>query len=153
VVLRIALAIYLSLVTLAGPWFCCCIVLRLFAHLMPQAPIGQVSTATAASCCAHSHSTKVSSSRPPEKPSDKPFNSECPCHRHQERVAAVPPAHAEAQATMPSDLVFLGFVLTPDLAVEHALFGQHSTPFLGAWNLLPFLSAVDLRCALHIMRC
>jgi hypothetical protein len=152
-VLRISLAIYLSLVTLAGPWFCCCIVLRVFAHLMPQAQTAQRDPATGSSCCPHSHPTKVVPSPLPDKPSDKPFNPECPCHRHQERVAAVPPAHAEAQAAMPSDLVFLGFVIAPDLAAEYALLGQHSTPLSGAWNLLPFLSAVDLRCALHIMRC
>lgn len=149
--LRFVLAIYLSLVTLAGPWFCCCIVLRVFAHLMPEVQIDQHDAATMPPCCTHNKPTKVPISRAPEKPSDNPLSPECPCHRHQERVAAVPPAQADAPTAMETALVFLDLV-APDLAVESALL-ESCIPLSAPWNVLPFLSATDLRCALHIMRC
>src|SRR5947209_3265084 len=95
---RLALATYLSLVTAAGPWFCCCIGLRLLAHLVPpaKAPVTEAAP-PAHSCCQHSPPAETPQPAPAEQPSDHPRDPDCPCRQHQDKVAAVPPGHAAAQ--------------------------------------------------------
>jgi hypothetical protein len=152
---RVALAGYLSLVTLAGPWCCCCIGLRLVAGLLPPpAPPADQPSEVAHTCC--QHSAPVPASRPtlPEQPTDHPRDPDCPCRQHMERVAAVPPATGETQTSLQPDQAFLGFLSAPALVTgEFPLLAPDLGCHSGECSILPFLSALDLRCALHIMRC
>jgi hypothetical protein len=153
--MRIALAAYLSLVTLAGPWCCCCVGLRLLAGLLPQSVVEPAEPYEVVhTCCQHAAPVKTSRPAVPEQPSDNPQSPDCPCRQHMERVAAVPPAMVEAQTALQADPVFLGIVIAPAVLTDGtAKLAQHVAHLTGENNLLPFLSAADLRCALHIMRC
>jgi hypothetical protein len=149
--LRIALAAYLSAVTLAGPWLCCCTGLRVLASLLPGlTTAAEQEAGKLPACCQHHVSSKTAVPEPGEQPPDP----DCPCHKHQERVAAVPPAQATPADGLARDDAAAGgwmLVAVPVAAGWVASCGGHRDSDLQVD--LPFLSAQDLLRAHHLMRC
>jgi hypothetical protein len=156
---RILLIGYLSLVTLAGPWFCCCASASALAFLTPrqQEHESEEEEAVPFCCCCQPTSpedTSTQQASPCHGQQPSPNSPSCPCRQRQHDSPAVP--------TQPTRLVDDGAPrLSPDspapadvLLCGFAGVGVHEARPATAENAaLPFLSAQDLRCACHILHC
>lgn len=150
--LRIGLSTYLSVVTLAGPWFCCCTTTRLLARLAPSAP---TDAQPRAQCCCHAHSasTVAPCQTRPGAPAQAPPRHNCPCGQNARDTLALPSARSPG-----SEIETLSRLL--------ALVPSVGGLVMDTWNSLdpadlsgpldigsPFLTASDLLRAHHLLRC
>src|ERR1700694_1172743 len=89
---RIALAIYLMLVTVAGPGPCCCTTTRIMAQLAHAACGEQFPPGPRPSCCSHCPLPGGQQGSVPGNTPGKgqpPGRPECPCRQHLGRVLAM----------------------------------------------------------------
>jgi hypothetical protein len=141
--LRIALATYLMVATVAAPCLCCCQAARLRTLLAPAAP------ATSPCCCEHGE--KPRQERCPEVP--HPGRPNCPCQDCPARTGiALPPTSETARQSAaqpfegPADI-------PPARAIDTALPIGLSSCTSEDRPVLPFLTADDILHILHILRC
>jgi hypothetical protein len=151
---RTGISIYLAIMTLAGPWLCCCSAAHL-ANPKPVAPTA--STGSGAddelpACCRHRHAA-----RPEQTPGDHPHRGgpagpRCPCGKDPNRTAPALDTESARQlrptpaALSPTDVVAL-------LPALHTAPAEGIAPVPRERRALPFLTADDLLRVLHLLRC
>jgi hypothetical protein len=149
---RTGLSIYLALVTLAGPWLCCCTAARATTSLLRSTPASPAKPeAECPSCCRH----HVTVPHQPAKESprhDRPARQPCPCGQDSNRTAValdtesarhLQPVPAVAN---PTDV--------PCLLVTEVVPAEAAPGLIdGAQSALPFLSTAELLRAFHLLRC
>jgi hypothetical protein len=146
--LRCAFAIYMVLVTAAGPGLCCCSLTHLFAaHAGPR-----TATPDLPSCCQHSsdgEDHQGQGSCPVEKKRDDRKQPGCPC-RHVEAKPAALPARA---VELPDSSQAASPFFAPYAVV--AFGGFLGVSGVTAWTggPRPFLTADDLLHVHHQLRC
>ena len=147
--LRWAFAIYMVLVTAAGPGLCCCSLSHLFAS-----PATSQTTAPAdlPPCCQHTSGGQESQGHggcPREKQGDDRHKPGCPCRQVEAKPAALP----EQAVELPDQSQFASPFSAPSLAVAFdallGVKGGHALPGGGP----PFLTAHDLLHVHHQLRC
>lgn len=148
--LRIVAALYLMIVTAAGPAACCCTLTRLTARFAPAAP----TVPQAPACCHHTPAGQDSTGGTGRHgPSDCPDGPGCPCKEGGlHRAEALPSAQDEAHhflARISSTLLDYQVALPLDQVAEWA---AASSFFRDGATALP-LSTDDLLYAFHILRC
>lgn len=149
---RIGLSLYLMLAALAGPCFCCCSAERLTALFAP--PMKQASCAR---CCGnHQYTTGYQHRRTPEQRpgNEQPNRPSCPCQEHGRQQVPLVSVDSE----LAKHLQFRYSTQGPAVLLLAALASLSSIADCdpeksGENGLLPFLSAQDILCALHILRC
>jgi hypothetical protein len=156
--LRIGLAVYLMIVHVAGPWFCCCTVRRLGRWLPTIVHAEQERTPV--SCCPHcktQHDQKRTAAEHLERkapPSQEPPPCHCPCRKHGVNGSRFLPAHSLAFELLRSftqwekgreHLLLAGIPLLS--GVGPCLAPDRENP------LLPFLPTKGILHVLHILRC
>ena len=145
---RIGLSVYLMLVTLAGPWLCCCQLPRLSAQFIALMRIDKAKpSASNHSCC--QHRMPVKDPQPPAHPTDP----SCPCQGNRQASPALVSLDSEgakqldrdqnAQAVGLLDCDLLSGVFTPSATLTLTSSALSS----------PVLSGRDLLSSLHILRC
>src|SRR4051812_22236748 len=90
--MRKALALYLVLVMLAGPWLCCCTTSRLSTLLTPEPTQPDSNAPTSCSCCHEDGSAQPEKDELPGPPAQDPPS--CPCHHQHTVMPALLPAEA-----------------------------------------------------------
>jgi hypothetical protein len=147
---RAGLSIYLAVMTLAGPWLCCCSAARVAANSAPAAaPARPDADEDLPPCCRRHHA-----SRPAQPTRERPHRDgpECPCSKDPSRTAPAPDAESArllrpATATLnPVDVpAVLPAVLTPA--------AEGLAPLPRERQPMPFWTAHDLLRTLHLLRC
>jgi hypothetical protein len=153
--IRIALSIYLTLATCAGPAFCCCAPPRLLPLLTGRAksPI----PSTRHSCCCHDAPTSTQQQQlSSEGNSRKPACPKrgCPCQGDGSQRAALPTPHSEATQQTQQHHSLERQVET--LLFLHPVAGlslSRACQLPGDCPPMPFLTAEDILRAMHILRC
>jgi hypothetical protein len=155
--LRIGLAIYLALVTAAGPWLCCCTVTRLVSPAPPQKHTG--APAAPSSCCHHEKSPAANHELTPgNAPHDQPAHPRrdpCPC-RTTLLGAEVPKNATSDVALTPTGE--RGGVKLLLLSAQLLIWSPSSVDEVFQTRRGPTVwpgptSSRDLLCLLHILRC
>jgi hypothetical protein len=144
-----ALAIYLCLAQLAGPWFCCCAALRLTAVVSePAADQTNESKAPCCCCCPIPEDKETSVGEGvPTRPEPAPLD--CPCHKRQSSQPAI--FAEQAPKAVGS---FLEAGLLPVAASGFCTLISESQPCHAATAaMFPFLNAQDMLRAHHLLRC
>jgi hypothetical protein len=147
---RVGMSLYLMLVMVAGPWFCCCSFTRLAGWLLTPAPPTKTSPAADAHACCRPHPVPDKSPKKPERP----HRPTCPC---QERSS--PPSslslleseltkHSERPKLDPSGS-HLDLASSTMMAISPA--GIIHVPCETAAP--HFLTARDMLRAHHVLRC
>ena len=146
-VIRIGLSVYLMLVTLAGPWLCCCQLPRLSARFVAMMRNDQAKPAgNNHSCC--QHRVPVKDSQSPANPGDP----SCPCQGTRLETPALV-LESEGARQLDRDLnsqvvdLLGGDFLPGTVALSAALNLVFSTASP------PFFTGRDILSALHILRC
>lgn len=144
--LRRAFAIYMVLVTAAGPGLCCCSLKHLFAAHddRPAAP------ADLPPCCQHTSGGDGHQSQgcPRKKQGEDRHKQGCPC-----RYAEAKPAVLDRAVELPDQLQFASPFSAPSLAVAFdGLLGVKGVSALPG-GPPPFLTASDLLHVHHQLRC
>ncbi len=141
---RLGLALYLSIVTAAGPWLCCCAATRL-ALVLPAPPAVAASEPNPPPCCCRHHDAERSppTARPGESP--QPEGPGCPCRQHAEQRVALVPASAEPVAEL-SRPIGLAVVRLAGPAIAGSVRTFDVPP-------APFCSADELCRVHHLLRC
>ncbi len=150
--LRIAVATYLMLVTVAGPWLCCCSPARLSALF--SKPSTETSSAPARPpCCSH-HADPCPENDPGSTPAQpQPTRAPCPCQDRPDGSALVsPPLSEETRQILADDSEAPGDLFSLP-AFHHELVLGFRLPVARAPDALPFLTTDDILHALHILRC
>jgi hypothetical protein len=145
---RIALAIHLLLVTVAGPWLCCCSGTRLRGLWVPTAQAKPAPEAPDRPCCRHRAPEPVPEQAPAE-PGPLPSRPSCPCpYEAAAHQAALAPQLSDAVqvAAQPLACAFLT-CLTPYFVTDSG------SPDLREDHALPFWTAQDLLHSAHLLRC
>jgi hypothetical protein len=147
---RLGLVTYLALVTVAGPWLCCCTTARLIASLEKPCHKDEEHPLARANCC-----RRPSTPQRDRSPRDEqqPGSPQCPCKQGQsEVVLSIPELNGDTLQQLllfPSESTFLPLPAG----------GRPILPFSGIRPLpgdswpLPFLSAEDILFSLHMLRC
>jgi hypothetical protein len=147
---RTGLSIYLAVMTLAGPWLCCCSAARVAGNPTPAAAsVPSDADEDLPPCCRH-HQAK----RPCQPDRQRPHHDgpECPCSKDISRTAVAPDAESarllwpDATATpLADELAVLPATLTPA--------ADGLAPVPRERRALPFWTAHDLLRTLHLLRC
>jgi hypothetical protein len=146
---RIALAVHLLLVTVAGPWLCCCSGTRLRGLWVPTAQGGPAPEATDRPCCRH-HAPEPVPEQAPDEPGPLPSQPSCPCpHDAATHQAALAPQLGDAVqlAAQPLAHAFLAS-LTPYLDASCS-----ESSGVREDHALPFWTTQDLLHSAHLLRC
>jgi hypothetical protein len=149
---RIGLSLYLMLVAAAGPWLCCCKTQRLLAPLLTFPP----KESSHAGCCgdhqAAKHSQKHGTPEQRSGDQEQPGRPSCPCQEDGSRqLVAVDPEmgrQVQSRYSLQGQIEPL-FALPTLLSLSPD--GDRQLPSKG--EIRPFLTAQDILCALHILRC
>jgi hypothetical protein len=151
---RTGISIYLAIMTLAGPWLCCCSAAHL-ANAKPAAPAAATGTDAddeVSPCCRHRHA-----SRPERAPGERPHRGGpvgpgCPCEKDPNRTAPALDTESARQlrpapeAPNPSDAL-------PPLPTLLTASADGVAPVPRERQALPFLTADHLLRVLHLLRC
>lgn len=150
---RVGLSIYLALVTLAGPWLCCCTAARATAGLL-RSPAGQPEQPKddRPACCCH-HDAQRPTQPAPERPArENSGRRDCPCGRDPNRVVfaldAESARHLQPAPVAPKPVDLLAVPVTCFTTPADCL-----APVPRERRGLPFLTASDLLRLLHVLRC
>ncbi len=153
-VLRVSLVLYLSLVTLAGPWYCCCTLASMIQSARSAKPEEDTPEEPASPCCCcpkPAEAPRGQAEKTPDQPETPPVPL-CPCHERQRNTYAL--------TTLPSGLSAEPRTAAALDALDPAAFSCIVDPFLRpalphGWErlVLPALSGRDILCACHILRC
>jgi hypothetical protein len=148
---RIAMSIYLAVMTLVGPWLCCCSVARGAVDRNGESPAASASSVAddgVPACCRHRHATQRKQPVGHRSHREGP----CPCGKDPNRTAAAPdPESARllrpaAATASPSDSpILLPFVLTR--AADGVAAVARGPKIVSFWI------AHDLLRTLHLLRC
>jgi hypothetical protein len=150
---RVVLATGLMVVQLAAPLLCCC----RFAHqATASTPVAATTLADppVKSCCAHHRSDVASKLADPHASNPRPASvpSDCPCRQETKR----PILSLTPEAVKVAD----GRSLSPILSAAWSGAATSAMPLTGLPCLaidhrvsMPFLSADDLLCSHHLLRC
>jgi hypothetical protein len=150
---RVALAILIAVVQVAGSWLCCCGPDRWLAGRSTQGPpshCGEPAVATADPVtCPHCKQAGVESKPAPTKAPRKhsPLPDQCPCGGM--KIESVPPAVTAPEPAASAHALFAPFtadVCTPDTVAASGL-----VP--GGVSGLPFLPAESRLFVHHVLRC
>jgi hypothetical protein len=149
--LRWAFAIYMMLVTAAGPGLCCCSLTHLFAAHADR-PAVPAAPADLPPCCQHTSAGQDHQGQggcPREKQGDDRHKPGCPCRQVEAKLAALP----EQAVELPDQSQFVSPFSVPYLAA--ALDGHIAPSVSAAWpgGPPPFLTADDLLHVHHQLRC
>jgi len=150
--IRLAVALYLMVVTAAGPWLCCCTFTRLASRAVPE-PSSHKSPPPPqpCSCCQHPHQQE--SPDPAEQTPHRPLSPDCPCKQGATCEAqALPQAPRES---LDNPLRASGWTDWQSVFQQPSVFALPA-PWpvpVGDRSVVPFLSADDLLHLLHILRC
>jgi hypothetical protein len=145
---RIGLAIYLMIATLAGPALCCCATQP--PATCPTSTVAAPPADQHKSCCKHQHpAPKGGASQ--HKPQKDPG---CPCKNNSSRSSAASPFDSNqglrvALTGVAGDWLDAWMLLPPNVDVRAALalVAFRNTP------VFPVPSSTDILRALHILRC
>lgn len=143
---RTGLAIYLALVTAAGPWLCCCTVRDALAVAVPAHE-----SAKAGCCHRHAPAKAHTHAEEPRSPAKPPLPN-CPCQDEREPQAVALPDSAAAGP----DVRLGGNDTDPlDLPPPSACCFAASDPAAARppGGGTPFVTSRDLLCVFHILRC
>jgi hypothetical protein len=148
--LRTGISIYLAVMTLAGPWLCCCSAARVTAKPAPSTASSRPDAdEDLPPCCRRPHAP-----RPAQPAGDRPHRDgpKCPCSKDPSRTAPATDAESvrllrPSTATLnPVDvLAVLPAVLTPAAEGLAPVPRERQAP--------PFWTAHDLLRTLHLLRC
>lgn len=150
--LRVAAAVYLMLVTAAGPAVCCCTLARLTTRLASST---SVAVPKPASCCHHGRAGKGSKDRT-DRPCSPgtPEAPGCPCgHAGRCEVIALPAAQDEMLQSSARAASGQYHFFPAILATEAVPPACVSSVFRGGFALPSSVSTDDLLYAFHILRC
>lgn len=148
---RIGLSLYLMLAAVAGPWLCCCTSERLAALF--ASPTKQSSHD---GCCGNhqtaKHSQKHRTSEQRSGDQEQPNRPPCPCQEDGSRqvVALNPELGKQVQSRYSVQGQAEPLFALPTLLCLSSD-GDRKVPSKG--EILPFLTAQDILCTLHILRC
>jgi hypothetical protein len=150
------LSLYLALVLLAGPWYCCCTVLRWHSHPAPQAHAQSAAPTPESNDCCHCahHDTPAETTPTPAKPTHQPERPHCPCSERQGQQAALSPADAlSAKLTQLHPIAWESSQPAHSLTVPVvvSLVGTTRTP--RECLAFPFATAQDILRTLQTFRC
>ena len=139
--IRIGLSLYLALVMLAGPWFCCCTTLRLLNALVPTP---EEESAPPCSCCQNHQETSH------DQQKDVPEEPTCSCHDEHFNWALISASRSLLPMMMeptdkPGENPYLFSVPIGSLPLVSS--ARQDPP------ILPFVTTDDLLHHLHILRC
>jgi len=144
-VFRIGLSVYLMLVTLAGPWLCCCQLPRLSARFVVLLQNEKAKPA-GSNCCRCQQPVPVKDS----EPSNPPKAPTCPCQSNHPALVLLQSDEARqlhrdsnAQAVDLLDCDSLPEVVTPSVGLMLTSSPRSSL----------VLTVRDILSALHILRC
>ncbi len=148
---RLGLALYLTLAATAGPWLCCCTSTRLAAFLTaPHCPAAVKSTPHRSACCAKRSRGQPAVTPAPGQPS-APVPPVCPCQERRSQTAALTlsagdgTAHSEATIKAPGNTLIIPAM--SGLSLHDPLFLARDT------SPPSFLSARLLLRTHHLLRC
>lgn len=155
--MRVVVALYLVIVTAAGPWACCCTFTRLTAKVA-SANAGAPTSSTTHSCCKKhqvpNRSEGSSEDKAPSRP-NHPLGHDCPCKQSGECAStAFAPTQDESRDGAMRALAgefdaTVGYLHPSHLApTPHAVWPSSWVRHDGS-----FLSTEDLLHVLHILRC
>lgn len=155
--MRVVVALYLVIVTAAGPWACCCTFARLTARVAPIASNDQSPTPKPQSCCHHQPqrgNDQDSANQPTPKPHG-PLSSDCPCKQGGECTShALALPHDESRdGTMRALTGEFASALSGTQAVHHVPTPHGVLPSSREYAGGSFLSTDDLLHVLHMLRC
>lgn len=145
---RIGLSVYLMLVTLAGPWLCCCQLPRLSARFIALMRLDKAKPAGSIhSCC--QHRLPVKDSQPPAHPTDP----SCPCQGTHQETPALVLLESEGARQLDRDLNAQAVGML-DCDSFSGVYSPLAALTLTS-SALPssVLSGRDLLSTLHILRC
>ena len=146
--IRIGLSVYLMLVTLAGPWLCCCQLPRLSAQFMAlmrsskmEAPGGNHS------CCQH---------HAPAKKSEQPVHPgvpSCPCRGTDAEAPALVLLESEGARQLDRDLNSQAVDLLDGASLSGTVVPSFTLMLTSPTLSSPVLTGRDILSSLHILRC
>ncbi|MFO0842316.1 MAG: hypothetical protein U0797_07930 [Gemmataceae bacterium] len=152
--MRFVVALYLVIVTAAGPWACCCTFARLTARLSAATPHDHV-TAKAHSCCKPQGQERAGAdpASEPARQRHGPLSPDCPCKQGSECSSqALALTHDESRSdtlrALAAEFVSPsgGSQLSQPAPAPHAVLPP-------SWAHPGGLSTDDLLHVLHMMRC
>jgi hypothetical protein len=150
---RIGLAIYLMLVTLVGPWLCCCTAARVTVGLLRStAARPAAADDTRPACCRHHSAERPQVAADENSHRESPRKPGCPCGQDLNRTVSGLETESARQLQLapavpnPTDIVTLPNAILATSAEGSALAPRER-------RALPFWSASDLLRVLHLLRC
>lgn len=155
--MRLVLALYLVIVTAAGPWACCCTFTRLTAKVA-SANVVSLPSSNTHSCCKKHQAPGRSEGGPggkaPAQPTN-PFGGDCPCKQSGECVsAALAITHDESRDGAMRALTGEFDAISGGLLASHLAPTPHAVwPLSWGRHDGSLLSTDDLLHVLHILRC
>jgi len=147
-VIRIGLSVYLMLVTLAGPWLCCCQLPRLSARFVALMRIDKAKLAGSNhSCC--QHRVPVKDSQPPARP-DAPS---CPCQGNRQEAPALVLLESDGARQLDRDLNAQAVDLLGCDSLSGTVMPSFTLMLTSSTRSSPVLTGRDILSSLHILRC
>jgi hypothetical protein len=151
---RTGLSLYLAVMTLAGPWLCCCSAARA-ANRQPAVPFASADADAddeLPACCRQRHA-----GRHDQAPADRPHRGDpagpgCPCSKDPNRAAPALDSESDRQfrpAPAAPNPIDAALALPALLAVP----ADGVAPVPRERQALPFLTVDDLLRAMHLLRC
>ncbi len=145
---RIGLSVYLMLVTLAGPWLCCCQLPRLSARFVAMMRNDKAKPAgNNHSCC--QHRVPVKDSQPPAKPGDP----SCPCQGTRQEAPALVLLESDGARQLDRDLNAQAVDLLGCDSLSGNVMPSFTLMLTSSTRSSPVLTGRDILSALHILRC
>ena len=145
---RLAVALYLMIVTAVAPAACCCT----FTRLAPRPAEGPTAPPSApACCCEHDHESRPPA-EPPCRPSPPsvPSSPDCPCKQAVQDALTLPADEAQVLSLR----IAAGEFVCPALVHWAVPVTATATPALRESDAPgPSFSTDDLLYACHVLRC
>jgi hypothetical protein len=151
--LSVGLKAYLILVTLAGPWYCCCTLGHL-ADWFARPGQEEESQPVNRCCCGHhsEHRDNARSEAPVKQPKNQDEGPSCPCHEQRSLSPALLVQAPEVTKVSEGQDVLVGFADIPSHLIVADILLEVATTWPGC-SSLPFLPSQDLLRAHHNLRC
>jgi hypothetical protein len=146
---RAGLSIYLAVMTLVGPWLCCCSAARVAGNPAPTAAAPADADEDLAPCCRRHHAT-----RPVQPAGQRPHRDgpECPCSKDPSRTAIAPDAES-ARLLRPATATLNPVDVPAVLPAASTPGADGLAPVPRERQPMPFWTAHDLLRILHLLRC
>lgn len=150
---RLAVALYLMVMTVAGPAVCCCSLPRLTARSGEQPSAPPCSAPASCPCCPHSHDEQPADAPEQPSPPASPDGPGCPCKQAVDsQIAGLPVSLDEAQEF--TQRIALGESFCLCLALWAPIVpATVSSVFRESAPAGPSVSTDDLLYSHHVLRC